>query len=117
MELQSDNGIKSFSRKRAFAYFGIVFVVFVWGLYPIFTSDLLGSYSGGYAAIGLNGYRFIGRFPAMQETHLFADGDLRQENELTGKLQDEEGRSIETYLGATLDTLLKISNYTLERGL
>lgn len=77
----------------------------------------LGSYSGGYAAIGLNGYRFIGRFPAMQETHLFADGDLRQENELTGKLQDEEGRSIETYLGATLDTLLKISNYTLERGL
>lgn len=47
MELQSDNRIKTYSRKRAFAYFGIVFVVFVWGLYPIFTSDLLGSYSGG----------------------------------------------------------------------
>lgn len=71
----------------------------------------LGAYSG-YAAIGLDGYRFIAKYPAQDETHIFADGDLRQENELTGKLQNEEGR-----LSATLDTLLKISDYSLERGL
>jgi phosphoglycerol transferase MdoB-like AlkP superfamily enzyme len=76
----------------------------------------LGAYSG-YAAIGIDGYRFIAKYPAQDETHIFADGDLRQENELTGKLQNEEGRPIETYLGATLDTLLKISDYSLERGL
>ena len=71
----------------------------------------LGAYSG-YAAIGLDGYRFIAKYPAQDETHIFADGDLRQENELTGKLQNEEGR-----LSATLDTLLKISDYSLEKGL
>ena len=71
----------------------------------------LGAYSG-YAAIGMDGYRFIAKYPAQDETHIFADGDLRQENELTGKLQNEEGR-----LSATLDTLLKISDYSLERGL
>ena len=76
----------------------------------------LGAYSG-YAAIGLDGYRFIAKYPAQDETHIFADSDLRQENELTGKLQNEEGRTIETYLGATLDTLIKISDYSLERGL
>ncbi len=71
----------------------------------------LGAYSG-YAAIGLDGYRFIAKYPAQDETHIFADSDLRQENELTGKLQNEEGR-----LSATLDTLLKISDYSLEKGL
>ena len=71
----------------------------------------LGAYSG-YAAIGLDGYRFIAKYPSQEETHIFADSDLRQENELTGKLQNEEGR-----LSATLDTLLKISDYSLERGL
>ncbi|MBO6077036.1 MAG: sulfatase-like hydrolase/transferase [Fibrobacter sp.] len=71
----------------------------------------LGAYSG-YAAIGLNGYRFIAKYPAQDETHIFADSDLRQENELTGKFQNEEGR-----LSATLDTLLKISDYSLEKGL
>ena len=71
----------------------------------------LGAYSG-YAAIGLNGYRFIAKYPAQDETHIFADGDMRQENELTGKLQNEE-----SYLSATLDTLLKISDYSLEKGL
>ncbi len=71
----------------------------------------LGAYSG-YAAIGLDGYRFIAKYPAQDETHIFADGDTRQENELTGKLQNEESR-----LSATLDTLLKISDYSLERGL
>ncbi|SHL14635.1 Phosphoglycerol transferase MdoB [Fibrobacter sp. UWOV1] len=76
----------------------------------------LGAYSG-YAAIGLDGYRFIAKYPAQDETHIFADGDLRQENELTGKLQNEEGRAKEKFLSATLDTLLKISDYSLERGL
>ena len=71
----------------------------------------LGAYSG-YAAIGLDGYRFIAKYPVQDETHIFADSDLRQENELTGKLQNEEGR-----LSATLDTLLKISDYSLEKGL
>lgn len=71
----------------------------------------LGAYSG-YAAIGLDGYRFIAKYPSQEETHIFAESDTRQENELTGKLQNEEGR-----LSATLDTLLKISDYSLERGL
>ena len=71
----------------------------------------LGAYSG-YAAIGLDGYRFIAKYPTQDETHIFADSDLRQENELTGKLQNEESR-----LSATLDTLLKISDYSLEKGL
>ena len=71
----------------------------------------LGAYSG-YAAIGLDGYRFIAKYPAQDETHIFADSDLRQEHELTGKLQNEEGR-----LSATLDTLIKISDYSLEKGL
>lgn len=76
----------------------------------------LGAYSG-YAAVGLDGYRFIAKYPQQDETHLFADGDLHQENDLTGKLQNEESRTKEKYLGATLDTLLKISDYSLERGL
>jgi len=71
----------------------------------------LGAYSG-YAAIGLDGYRFIAKYPTQDETHIFADNDLRQENELTGKLQNEESR-----LSATLDTLIKISDYSLEKGL
>ena len=71
----------------------------------------LGAYSG-YAAVGLDGYRFIAKYPTQDETHIFADSDLRQENELTGKLQNEESR-----LSATLDTLLKISDYSLEKGL
>lgn len=76
----------------------------------------LGAYSG-YAAIGFDGYRFIAKYPAQDETHLFAENDLRQEKEITGSNKNEESRTIETYLGATLDTLLKISNYSLEKGL
>lgn len=76
----------------------------------------LGAYSG-YAALGLDGYRFIAKYPLQDETHLFADGDLHQENDLTGNLQNEESRTKEKYLGATLDTLLKISDYSLGRGL
>ena len=76
----------------------------------------LGSYSG-YAALGLDGYRFIAKYPSQEETHIFAERDLRQENELTGKQQNEEIHKKEDYLKATLDTLLKISDYSLERGL
>jgi arylsulfatase A-like enzyme len=71
----------------------------------------LGAYSG-YAAASLDGFRFIAKFPTQDETHLFAENDTRQEHELTGKLQNEESR-----LSATLDTLIKISDYSLEKGL
>ena len=47
MDLQADNQEKPLKRKRTIAYVGIVAVVFIWGIYPIFTSDLLTSYSGG----------------------------------------------------------------------
>lgn len=71
----------------------------------------LGAYSG-YAAIGLDGYRFIAKYPSQNETHLFAENDTHQENEITGKLQNEE-----SHLSTTLDTLIKISDYSLEKGL
>lgn len=76
----------------------------------------LGAYAG-YAATGLDGFRFIAKYPAQDETHLFAESDTRQEHELTGKLQNEESRTKEKYLRATLDTLIKISDYSLEKGL
>lgn len=47
MRRQTDREAIKHSHKRAFAYGGILFVVCIWGLYPIFTSDLLSSYSGG----------------------------------------------------------------------
>ena len=65
-----------------------------------------------YAAIGLNGFRFIEKYPTQDETHLFAENDLRQENEITGKHKNEE-----ILFSTILDTLLKISNYSLEKGL
>ena len=70
----------------------------------------LGAYSG-HAAMGLDGYRFIAKYPSLEESHLFAESDTRQENEITGKHQEER------LLSATLDTLLKISDYSLEHGL
>ena len=76
----------------------------------------LGAYAG-YAATGLDGFRFIAKYPAQDETHLFAESDTRQEHELTSKLQNEESRAKEKYLSATLDTLIKISDYSLEKGL
>lgn len=47
METATDNAIKPRSKKQMVAYIGIVFVVIIWGLYPIFTSGLLERYSGG----------------------------------------------------------------------
>ena len=65
-----------------------------------------------YATISLDGYRFIEKYPAQDEIHLFAENDLRQENEITDKHKNEEIR-----FSTILDTLLKISNYSLEKGL
>ena len=45
METQAEKEVSS--KKRTIAYFGIVFVVLIWGLYPVLTSDLLAFYSGG----------------------------------------------------------------------
>ena len=45
MELQNETKVNS--KKRTIAYLGIVFVILIWGLYPVLTSDLLAFYSGG----------------------------------------------------------------------
>lgn len=71
----------------------------------------LGAYSG-YAAIGMDGYRFVAKYPSMDETYLFTDSDLRQQQEIS---KDQEQAAAK--LRATLDTLLKISDYSLEKGL
>ena len=78
----------------------------------------LGAYSG-YSAIGLDGYRFVAKYPSFDETYLFAEGDTRQEHErLAGGSAPSDGVQKEgAYLKATLDTLIKISDYTLEKGL
>jgi len=72
---------------------------------PALAGLSLGAYSG-YSAIGLDGYRF-------------ADGDTRQEHELlAGSSAPSDGVQKEgAYLKATLDTLIKISDYSLEKGL
>ena len=78
----------------------------------------LGAYSG-YSAIGLDGYRFVAKYPSFDETYLFADSDTRQEHELlAGGSAPSDGVQKEgVYLKATLDTLIKISDYSLEKGL
>lgn len=78
----------------------------------------LGAYSG-YSAIGLEGYRFVAKYPSFDETYLFADSDTRQEHELlAGGSAPSDGVQKEgAYLKATLDTLIKISDYSLEKGL
>ncbi len=85
---------------------------------PALVGLSLGAYSG-YSAIGLDGYRFVAKYPSFDETYLFAEGDTRQEHELLASSSDlsdslqKEG----AYLKATLDTLIKISDYSLEKGL
>jgi hypothetical protein len=71
----------------------------------------LGAYSG-YSAIGLDGFRFIAKYPSFDEMYLFADGDTRQESELSATRPQDVAS-----LKATLDTLVKISDYSLEKGL
>jgi len=85
---------------------------------PVLAGLSLGAYSG-YSAIGLDGYRFVAKYPSFDETYLFADGDTRQEHELlAGSSALSDGVQKEgAYLKATLDTLIKISDYSLEKGL
>ena len=45
--MNAKNRPETASHKRLMAYLGILFVIFIWGLYPIFTSSLLTYYSGG----------------------------------------------------------------------
>ena len=85
---------------------------------PALAGLSLGAYSG-YSAIGLDGYRFVAKYPSFDETYLFAEGDTRQEHELlAGHSDPSDGAQKEgAYLKATLDTLIKISDYSLEKGL
>lgn len=73
----------------------------------------LGAYAG-HVAIGYDGYRLIQRLPlgANDVTGLFAEGDTHQKDDLVEKLPQQKKR-----LEALLDTLIKVSDYSLERGL
>lgn len=73
----------------------------------------LGAYSG-HAAIGYDGYRLIQRLPTQSGdvTGLFAEGDTHQTSDLTEKMPEQKQK-----LEAFLDTLIKISDYSLERGM
>ena len=71
----------------------------------------LGAYSG-YSALGLDNYRVVSKTGTNDEVYLFADSDLRQEHDLA-KTQSERTAKMH----ATLDSLIKISDYSLEHGL
>ncbi len=73
----------------------------------------LGAYSG-FAAIGLDGYRLIAKSPLNhgEVQWLFADGDTHQKNNLS-PANPKEANS----LRGILDTLIKLSDYSLERGM
>ena len=71
----------------------------------------LGAYSG-YSALGLDNYRVVSKTNSNDEIYLFADNDMRQENDLA---KTESERTAKMH--AMLDTLIKISDYSLERGL
>ena len=71
----------------------------------------LGAYSG-YSALGLDNFRVVSKTGTNDEVYLFADSDLRQEHDLA-KTQSERTAKMH----AMLDTLIKISDYSLEHGL
>ena len=71
----------------------------------------LGAYSG-YSALGLDNYRVVSKTASNDEVYLFNDGDMRQEHDLA---KTETERTAKMH--ATLDTLIKISDYSLEHGL
>lgn len=71
----------------------------------------LGAYSG-YSALGLDNYRIVSKTASNDEVYLFNDGDMRQEHDLA---KTEAERTAKMH--ATLDTLIKISDYSLEHGL
>ncbi len=72
----------------------------------------LGAYFG-YADIGYNGKRLIAKYPINGEIQgLFDDGDMHQTNNLA-ESNNAEAKTLENLL----DTLIKISDYSLEHGL
>lgn len=72
----------------------------------------LGAYSK-VAAIGLENFRLIVRYPISENEidGLFAEGDTRQEKNWA-KENDQKVK----YLKGALDSLIQISDYSLERG-
>ena len=74
----------------------------------------LGAYFG-FADIGYNGKRLIAKYPINGEIQgLFDDGDTHQTNNLAESKSDEAIKQENLRL---LDTLIRISDYTLEHGL
>lgn len=71
----------------------------------------LGAYSG-YSALGIDNYRVVSKTNSNDEIYLFADNDMRQEHDLA---KTESERTAKMH--AMLDTLIKISDYSLEHGL
>ncbi len=71
----------------------------------------LGAYSG-YSALGLDNYRVVSKTASNDEVYLFNDSDMRQEHDLAKKEAERTAK-----MHATLDTLIKISDYSLEHGL
>ena len=74
----------------------------------------LGTYTG-YADIGYKGKRLIAKYPITGEIQgLFDEGDTHQTNNLAENKSDEAIKLENLNL---LDTLIKISDYSLEHGL
>lgn len=73
----------------------------------------LGAYSK-IAAVGYNGYRLIAKYPSAGEnaSWLFAESDTHQKQNLASNRSEEVSR-----LKGLLDTLIALSDYSLERGL
>ena len=70
----------------------------------------LGAYTG-VKAIGLDGYRLIAK-TSSEERWLFVEGDTRQDNEVSKEHEDVAKR-----LQGKLDSLIKLADYSLEKGL
>lgn len=72
----------------------------------------LGAYSRT-AALGFDGYRLITEYPLGNEKNkwLFAENDTHQKNNLV-----ENHPQVIEHLKGVLDTLIKLSDYSLERG-
>ena len=65
------------------------------------------------AALGLDGYRLISQYPIGEDKNwMFREGDTRQ-----GENVSERNPETERRLAGILDSLIRISDYTLERGL
>ena len=74
----------------------------------------LGAYFG-FADIGYNGKRLIAKYPINGEIQgLFDDGDTQQKNNLA---EDQGEEAVKQENMRLLDTLIHISDYTLEHGM